>query len=72
MLYEDETANRMVEAITLFEAHCNNKFFEHIDMILFLNKRDLFESKIARKAIETVPDVSITAESLHGCNVHTD
>jgi GTPase SAR1 family protein len=56
MLYEDETANRMVEAITLFEAHCNNKFFEHIDMILFLNKRDLFESKIARKAIETVPD----------------
>ena len=57
MLYEDETTNRMVEAINLFSEHCNNKFFSGIDMILFLNKSDLFEAKVKRKAIESVSEV---------------
>merc|ERR1719387_1554427 len=47
-LYEDETQNRMIEALTLFDQICNSKWFQDTSMILFLNKRDLFEMKIAR------------------------
>ena len=45
-LFEDATANRMTEAITLFREICNNKTFEASSMILFLNKKDLFAEKI--------------------------
>eukprot|EP00298_Acanthocystis_sp_HF-20_P029794 c8722_g1_i1.p1 GENE.c8722_g1_i1~~c8722_g1_i1.p1 ORF type:complete len:352 (-),score=90.29 c8722_g1_i1:99-1154(-) len=45
-LYEDETQNRIAEAMTLFGEICNSKFFEHTAMILFLNKCDLFLEKI--------------------------
>lgn len=46
VLFEDASVNRMAEAITLFAEICNSKWFEHSSMILFLNKRDLFEKKI--------------------------
>lgn len=46
VLFEDATTNRMDEAIGLFEEICNNRYFENSSMILFLNKRDLFEEKI--------------------------
>lgn len=51
VLYEDNTQNRLVEAINLFEEICNSRWFEKTSMILFLNKRDLFEDKIAIKDI---------------------
>jgi len=46
VLYEDENTNRMVEALNLFEEICNSRWFRETSMILFLNKRDLFQDKI--------------------------
>jgi len=46
-LYEDETQNRMVEALQLFKEIVNLTLFPpECAMILFLNKVDLFEEKI--------------------------
>lgn len=47
-LFEDDATNRMEESLNLFQAICNNKFFEHTSMILFLNKMDLFTEKIEK------------------------
>jgi GTPase SAR1 family protein len=55
VLFEDATTNRMVEAFNLFADVCNNSFFERSSMILFLNKRDLFEKKIQVKNIRDYP-----------------
>ena len=53
-LFEDANTNRMVEALNLFDEIANNRYFRGSSMILFLNKRDLFEGKIERVAIDTV------------------
>eukprot|EP00121_Abeoforma_whisleri_P015571 Awhi_evm1s14336 len=47
-LIEDETHNRMQEALRLFDSICNNSWFKETSMILFLNKKDLFADKIAK------------------------
>jgi len=47
-LYEDETTNRMVEALNLFEEICNSRWFRDTSMVLFLNKSDLFAKKIEK------------------------
>jgi hypothetical protein len=47
-----------VEALDLFEDICNNIFFLESAMILFLNKRDLFEEKIKTKHIRDTPSFS--------------
>lgn len=47
-LEEDEETNRMTESLTLFNQICNSKWFTKTSMILFLNKRDLFEEKIKK------------------------
>jgi len=54
-LFEDASTNRMVEALDLFDDICNNVFFTKSSMILFLNKRDLFEEKIKKKSIRNYP-----------------
>jgi hypothetical protein len=46
VLYEDESTNRMVESLRLFDSICNNMWFEETSFILFLNKKDLFEDKL--------------------------
>lgn len=46
VLREDESQNRMVESLTLFEQITNTTWFEKIPFILFLNKMDLFQEKI--------------------------
>lgn len=46
LLYEDDRTNRMVEALNLFEEICNSRWFTSSSVILFLNKRDLFEEKL--------------------------
>ena len=38
--------NRMTESLKLFDSICNNSWFKNASMILFLNKKDLFEEKI--------------------------
>eukprot|EP00743_Colponemidia_sp_Colp-15_P000139 GILK01000159.1.p1 GENE.GILK01000159.1~~GILK01000159.1.p1 ORF type:complete len:354 (-),score=86.21 GILK01000159.1:371-1432(-) len=47
-LYEDENMNRMTESVNLFNEICNSRWFDKTSMILFLNKRDLFEEKIRK------------------------
>jgi len=51
-LYEDESTNRMHESLRLFKDICNTKWFEDVDIILFLNKRDLFEKKIGKSPLK--------------------
>ena len=48
VLYEDESQNRMCEALDLFKQISNSKWFADTAMILFLNKNDLFESKLEK------------------------
>lgn len=50
-LYEDEKVNRMQESLRLFDSVCNNKWFADTSIILFLNKRDLFQEKIYRSPL---------------------
>jgi hypothetical protein len=57
-LFEDTSSNRMVEALDLFESICNNVFFRDSSIILFLNKRDLFETKIQKVSIKDQPSFS--------------
>jgi GTPase SAR1 family protein len=52
VLYEDETQNRMEEAISLFDQIVNSRWFADTSMILFLNKKDLFEMKIQKASIK--------------------
>jgi GTPase SAR1 family protein len=49
LLYEDENTNRIDEALVLFDQICNHPSFKKTSMILFLNKRDLFEKKLKKK-----------------------
>jgi len=51
VLYEDETTNRMHESMKLFDSICNNKWFTDTSIILFLNKKDLFEHKISKSRL---------------------
>ena len=46
--------NRMDEALRLFNSILNNKWFLDTSVILFLNKKDLFEQKIKERPL---PDV---------------
>ena len=45
-LSEDDPTNRMMDALTFFEEICQNTLFKSTPVVLFLNKRDLFEEKI--------------------------
>mmetsp|Transcript_9591 Transcript_9591/g.13203 ORF Transcript_9591/g.13203 Transcript_9591/m.13203 type:complete len:356 (+) Transcript_9591:128-1195(+) len=47
-LYEDDTTNRMHESLKLFKEICNSRWFIDTSMILFLNKKDLFQDKIKK------------------------
>lgn len=51
MLAEDEECNRMRESMKLFQSICNNKWFVDTSIILFLNKKDLFEEKIGKSPL---------------------
>lgn len=53
VLYEDNTMNRIDEAVTLFNEICNSKWFKKTAMILFLNKRDLFRTKLPEYPFST-------------------
>ncbi|RKP20276.1 G-protein complex alpha subunit GpaA/FadA, partial [Rozella allomycis CSF55] len=56
-LVEDESVNRMNEALTLFDSICNSRWFVKTSIILFLNKIDRFKDKILVSPIEaTFPE----------------
>ncbi|KAI9314325.1 guanine nucleotide binding protein, alpha subunit [Dichotomocladium elegans] len=48
VLIEDETVNRMQEALTLFDSICNSRWFVKTSIILFLNKIDIFKEKLSK------------------------
>ncbi|KAI0224412.1 Guanine nucleotide-binding protein G(i) subunit alpha [Lamellibrachia satsuma] len=50
-LAEDQEMNRMMESMKLFDSICNNKWFTDTSIILFLNKKDLFEDKIRKSPL---------------------
>jgi len=50
-LYEDETVNRIDESLKLFDEICNSHWFEKNNIILFLNKKDLFMKKLETKKL---------------------
>jgi len=51
VLVEDETVNRMQEALTLFDSICNSRWFVQTSIILFLNKVDLFKIKLPKSPV---------------------
>jgi len=51
VLYEDKSQNRLIEAVELFDEICNSQWFVETSIILFLNKRDLFEIKFLDKKL---------------------
>jgi hypothetical protein len=52
-LFEDDTENRMMDALALFKWVCTQSVFESTSILLFLNKRDLFETKIKKVPISS-------------------
>ncbi|KAJ1984784.1 guanine nucleotide-binding protein subunit alpha [Dimargaris cristalligena] len=52
VLIEDETVNRMQEALTLFDSICNSRWFIRTSVILFLNKIDLFRAKLPKSPLK--------------------
>jgi len=51
VLFEDRTKNRLDEALGLFEEICNSRWFSNVPILLFLNKKDLFEQKFLEQKI---------------------
>lgn len=47
----NQNQNRMQESLKLFDSICNNKWFTDTSIILFLNKKDLFEEKIKKSPL---------------------
>uniref|UniRef100_A0A8D0GW38 G protein subunit alpha transducin 3 n=1 Tax=Sphenodon punctatus TaxID=8508 RepID=A0A8D0GW38_SPHPU len=48
ILVEDEEVNRMHESLHLFNNICNHKYFATTSIVLFLNKKDLFQEKVTK------------------------
>jgi len=48
MLREDESTNRLFEALNLFQEIINCDWFRGTPLLLFLNKSDLFKEKLNR------------------------
>ncbi|KAI9346875.1 G-protein alpha subunit [Obelidium mucronatum] len=51
MCEEDGNMNRLTEAMNLFSSICNNPLLKKIDMVLFLNKIDIFQDKLAIRPV---------------------
>jgi len=58
-LIEDNKQNRMVESLMLFDSVVNSRWFIRTSIILFLNKYDLFVTKLKKIPLENFfPDYS--------------
>lgn len=59
VLYEDKSANRMQESLTVFDSICNTRWFSNTSIVLFFTKIDCLESKLASSPFKTYfPDFS--------------
>ncbi|KAH8554920.1 G-protein alpha subunit [Umbelopsis sp. PMI_123] len=52
VLLEESKQNRMLESLILFESVINSRWFVRSSIILFLNKVDIFKTKIAKVPME--------------------
>eukprot|EP01083_Nonionella_stella_P108066 313837_1 len=66
LMYQDTSTNCMTDSLELFEDIANNPHFDDTHMILFLNKKDLFEKKIRKVPITACPDFDDFNEFDHG------
>ncbi|KAL8212276.1 UNVERIFIED_CONTAM: Guanine nucleotide-binding protein G(t) subunit alpha-1 [Gekko kuhli] len=48
VLVEDNKVNRMHESLHLFNSICNHRYFATTSIVLFLNKKDIFQEKIKK------------------------
>ena len=56
----------MHESMKLFDSICNNKWFTETSIILFLNKKDLFEKKIYKSPLTICfPDYTGKLKKFH-------
>lgn len=55
-LYEDESVNRMQEALNLCDSIINSKWFKDTTIILFMNKIDILASKLPKSPLKTFFD----------------
>jgi G-protein alpha subunit len=70
LLFEDETVNRMQEALTLFDSICNSRWFVKTSIILFLNKIDRFKEKLPVSPMQNYfPDYE--GMNAHFCSIPT-
>jgi GTPase SAR1 family protein len=53
-LFEDNSVSRIVESLNLFEEVIKMKWFLNHPVLLFLNKRDLFEEKLKQTPLSSV------------------
>ncbi|KAE8444501.1 G protein alpha subunit [Mollisiaceae sp. DMI_Dod_QoI] len=59
VLLEESNQNRMMESLVLFDSVVNSRWFMRTSIILFLNKVDLFRSKLGRSPLSNYfPDYS--------------
>lgn len=66
MLYEDESINRMQEALVLFDSICNSRWFIRTSIILFLNKVRAFALGTARVLTWPASRSTCSRRSSHG------
>ncbi|CAE6532108.1 unnamed protein product [Rhizoctonia solani] len=50
-LFEDSNANRMQDAMAIWSSICDSEYFRSTNIILFLNKNDLFSEKVKKSPI---------------------
>lgn len=63
----------MHESMKLFDSICNNKWFTETSIILFLNKKDLFEEKIKKSPLTICyPEYAGILLSVNNLSSHTD
>jgi guanine nucleotide-binding protein G(i) subunit alpha len=67
--YEDDVTNRMTESLDLFEETINGQVFKDTQIILFLNKTDVFKEKIKKADLSVCfPDYDGGANNFdHAC-----
>eukprot|EP00301_Raphidiophrys_heterophryoidea_P022823 c6886_g1_i1.p1 GENE.c6886_g1_i1~~c6886_g1_i1.p1 ORF type:complete len:350 (+),score=51.33 c6886_g1_i1:190-1239(+) len=50
-ILEDDRTNRLTETLRLFQEICSTRFFQSTPIILFLNKKDLFQQKLTHSPL---------------------
>lgn len=68
MMFEDDNKNCMDDALELFDKTINMKAFQRTPVILFLNKRDLFEKKIREVPLTACPAFDEYKDELKDAN----